>query len=55
MKKLFYTFSLFILTVIPCFAGIPTATSLAPILEKVLPSVVNIRAQLKITDIATLN
>lgn len=40
-----------------CFAGVPnsTANSLAPMLQKVLPSIVNIRAQVRITDISTLN
>lgn len=40
-----------------CFAGMPsnTQSSLAPMLQKVLPSVVNIRAQIKITDMTTLN
>lgn len=34
-------------------AGVPT-DSIAPVLEKVMPSVVNIRAQIKITDFNTL-
>ena len=41
-----------------CYATVTTAninTSLAPMLEKALPAVVNIRADIKITDIATLN
>ena len=33
-----------------CFAGPPLAPSLAPMLQKILPAVVNIRAQIKITD-----
>lgn len=37
------------------FAGIPPNASLAPMLQKILPSVVNIRAQIKITDLNTLN
>lgn len=38
-----------------CFAGAPSlAQGLAPMLQKVLPAVVNIRAQIKITDFATL-
>lgn len=37
------------------FATPTTDASLAPMLQKILPSVVNIRAQIKITDIATLS
>ena len=37
------------------FASTPINASLAPMLQKVLPTVVNIRAQIKITDLATLN
>lgn len=37
------------------YATIATEGSLAPMLQKVLPSVVNIRAQIKITDFNTLN
>ncbi len=36
-------------------AATPINPSLAPMLQKVLPSVVNIRAQIKITDLNTLN
>lgn len=36
-------------------ASTPVNSSLAPMLDKVLPSVVNIRAQIKITDINTLS
>jgi Do/DeqQ family serine protease len=36
------------------FASTPTPTSLAPMLEKVLPAVVNIKAEIKITDINVL-
>ncbi len=36
-------------------AAMPANASLAPMLQKVLPSVVNIRAQIKITDINTLS
>lgn len=36
-------------------ASTPVNPSLAPMLQKILPSVVNIRAQIKITDISTLN
>lgn len=46
--------SLFIST---CFATTSPAAaiSIAPMLQKVLPAVVNIRAQVRITDLATLN
>lgn len=36
------------------FASIPIDTSLAPMLQKVLPAIVNIKAQIKITDYAVL-
>jgi serine protease Do len=35
-------------------AATPISTSLAPMLQKITPAVVNIRAQLKVTDLATL-
>lgn len=38
----------------PVFASNPIDTSIAPMLKTVLPSVVNIRAQIKITDLDTL-
>ena len=38
-----------------CFAATVSNVSLAPMLQKVLPAVVNIRAQIKITDLNTLN
>jgi len=38
-----------------CFANIALSESLAPMLQKVLPAVVNVRAQVKITDLATLS
>lgn len=37
------------------YAGAPLSTSLAPMLEKITPSIVNIRAQIKVTDINILN
>ncbi|MDR3492812.1 MAG: Do family serine endopeptidase [Gammaproteobacteria bacterium] len=40
---------------INCLAGTPIAAGLAPMLPKVLPAVVNIRAAVKVTDITTLN
>ena len=39
----------------PLHASTPANPSLAPMLEKVLPAIVNIRAQIKITDISMLN
>ncbi len=54
--------ALFLLLMLSClvgstasFAGIAASPSLAPMLQKILPSVVNIRAQIKITDLNTLN
>src|SRR5579883_1867502 len=38
-----------------CMAATPNNTSLAPMLQKVLPAVVYIRALVKITDLSTLN
>jgi serine protease Do len=38
-----------------CYASAATDSSLAPMLEKVLPAVVNIRAQIKVMDFSTLN
>ncbi len=37
------------------FAGAAIGNSLAPMLQKILPAVVNIRAQIKITDLSVLN
>jgi serine protease Do len=37
------------------YANIPANASLAPMLQKALPAVVNIRADIKITDLATLD
>jgi len=37
------------------FAATAANASLAPMLQKVLPTIVNIRAQIKITDLSTLN
>src|SRR5579862_3996180 len=44
---------LFCLPVVTAAAS-ANLTSLAPMLHKVLPSVVNVRAQIKVTDIETL-
>lgn len=37
-----------------CFAGAPAPFSLAPMLQKVLPAVVNVRAAIKITSLDTI-
>lgn len=57
MHKILRNTVLFFLLIftMPSFAGTLPNNSLAPMLQKVLPSVVNIRAQIKIKDIATLN
>jgi S1-C subfamily serine protease len=63
MRKLLrHTFHLFIclgiLFSINSFASIPAAavnSELAPMLQKALPGIVNIRADIKVTDLATLN
>lgn len=39
---------------INCFASIPTHFSLAPMIEKASPAVVNIKAQIKVTDYETI-
>lgn len=51
--KIFAPFTLFFS--ISSFAGVPIQASLAPMLQKILPAVVNIRAQVKVTDFNTLN
>src|SRR5579883_416047 len=48
------SFILFLLISTTSFAAPPLDSSLAPMLQGVLPSVVNIKAQIKITDFATL-
>jgi S1-C subfamily serine protease len=61
MRKLLrYTLHSFIclglLLSINCFASIPaTNIDLSPMLQKALPAIVNIRADIKVTDLATLN
>jgi serine protease Do len=58
MNKLILPFILLFFSCIfstSSIAAPPLSTSLAPMLQKVLPSVVNIRAQIKITDISTLS
>lgn len=58
MKK--YIFNFFIITFMPLLvstiasASSPIDHTLAPMLQKILPSIVNIQAQIKITDFATL-
>ena len=37
------------------FSSTPINTSLAPMLQTVLPAIVNIKAQIKINDLTTLN
>ncbi|OGT62678.1 MAG: hypothetical protein A3E85_00305 [Gammaproteobacteria bacterium RIFCSPHIGHO2_12_FULL_45_12] len=48
-------FSFFLLQSTISFASSPAETSIAPMLQTVLPAVVNIRAQINITDFNTLN
>ncbi len=59
MKKIIHIGLIFFLFIpwltAPTFAASASSASLAPMLQHVLPSVVNIRAQIKITDLATLN
>ena len=59
MKNIRYLFSclaVFLTLSLPTFASLPPniTSSLAPLLQRVLPSVVNIKAQLKITDFNVL-
>ena len=57
MKKFIHLFSVcfaFFALMNPAFASIPMDASLAPMLQKVLPSIVNIKAQIKVTDYAVL-
>ena len=59
MKKMMRAMSVLLLVLgyfftLNSYANTPVSQSLAPMLQKVLPSVVNIRAQIKITDINTL-
>lgn len=42
-------------TSIHCYATLPADAGLAPMLQKALPAVVNIRAQIKVMDFNTLN
>ncbi|OGT37065.1 MAG: hypothetical protein A3F12_01080 [Gammaproteobacteria bacterium RIFCSPHIGHO2_12_FULL_38_14] len=53
MLLVFMTF--FLLTVTQTsFAAVPLNTTIAPMLQNVLPSIVNIKAQIKVTDVNTL-
>ncbi len=52
LRHLILAFTLVVST--SSFSSVPLDTSLAPMLQKVMPSVVNIKAQIKITDINTL-
>lgn len=57
MKRFFRLLSLLVtllLSIPTAYAGTPLDASLAPMLEKVLPAVVNIKAQIKVTDFAVL-
>jgi len=42
-------------TSLSCYATAPMEGSLAPMLAKVLPTIVNIHAEIKVTDLSTLN
>src|SRR5260221_5780172 len=50
----FLAFTLTVFFSTASFAISPITDSLAPMLEKVLPAIVNIRAQIKVTDFNTL-
>ncbi|EKD72028.1 MAG: hypothetical protein ACD_46C00029G0001 [uncultured bacterium] len=60
MKKIFLNLfkSFFLITIILCTqlsdAATPVDSSIAPMLQNVLPAIINIRAQIKITDFNTL-
>lgn len=59
MKRLLSFINLFIFLIFftsnqYVFAGIPNETSIAPMLKNVLPSIVNVKAQIKVTDLETL-
>src|SRR5438067_1232662 len=48
----FFTFSLFLSA--PSFSSTPIDTTIAPMLQNVLPAIVNIKAQIKVTDFDTM-
>ncbi len=54
MKKIFRMFVITFSLVTSAFAATPIDTTLAPMLEKVLPAVVNIKADIKVTDVNVL-
>ncbi|MHB1220576.1 MAG: Do family serine endopeptidase [Gammaproteobacteria bacterium] len=54
MRKLFSLFILLVSTITLAAPPPPVDTSIAPMLQKVMPAIVNIRAQIKITDFNTL-
>jgi serine protease Do len=56
MKKLIHLVSIwaFLCLASSTFAAIPVESSLAPMLQRVLPAVVNIKAQIRITDFSVL-
>jgi hypothetical protein len=57
MKKFIHLLSIWLtscLLMSATFASMPMDSSIAPMLQKVLPAIVNIKAQIKITDYAVL-
>lgn len=56
MKKFIHLVSIWILLflVSSSFAAIPVESSIAPMLQKILPAIVNIKAQIRITDFSVL-
>jgi Do/DeqQ family serine protease len=57
MKKFIQLLSIWVASfflITSAFASIPIDTSIAPMLQKVLPAIVNIKAQIKVTDFAVL-
>ncbi len=57
MKKFIHLISIWLATLVlmsSALASIPMDTSIAPMLQKVLPAIVNIKAQIKVTDYAVL-
>jgi serine protease Do len=48
-----FLFALLLALPLQAYASAPLSTSIAPMLQKVLPAIVNIRAQIKITDFNT--
>lgn len=54
MKKIFCALFICFNFMMHAYASTPIDTSIAPMLQKVLPSIVNIRAKIKVTDFNTL-